>query len=104
MEETELNKINKLYNEGEITREEANKMREALEKNLKISIPSEATDRELAERQFKSIKQLESNTSTIKMWVNFWSIISIVGFVVWLLILIGVLSQFSQVRSRRDVH
>jgi|TARA_R110000851_G_scaffold137673_1_gene273709 hypothetical protein len=92
MEETELNKINKLYNEGEITREEANKMREALEKNLKISIPSEATDRELAERQFKSIKQLESNTSTIKMWVNFWSIISIVGFVVWLLILIGVLS------------
>ena len=92
MEETELNKINKLYNEGEITRDEADKMREASENNLKISIPSEATDRELAERQFKSIKQIESDTSTIKMWVNLWSIISIVGFVTWLLILIGALS------------
>ena len=86
MEETELNKINKLYNEGEITREEAHKMREASENNLKISIPSEATDRELAERQFKSIKQIESDTSTIKMWVNLCGIISIVGLVIWLLL------------------
>ena len=91
MEETELNKINKLYNEGEITREEAHKMREASENNLKISIPSisipsEATDRELAERQFKSIKQIERDTSTIKMWVNLCGIISIVGLVIWLLL------------------
>ena len=86
MEETELNKINKLYNEGEITREEADKMREAPEKNLKISILSEATDRELAERQFKSIKQIERDTSTIKMWVNLCGIISIVGLVIWLLL------------------
>ena len=105
MEVTELNIINKLYNEGEITLEEAHKMREgeltvplnklsdaAPENNLRISIPSEATDRELAERQFKSIKQIESDTSTIKMWVNLWSIISITGLVIWLFILIGVLS------------
>lgn len=40
---------------------------------------SELTDRELAEGQYKYIKQIESNTSSIKTWVLIWSIVSILG-------------------------
>jgi hypothetical protein len=39
----------------------------------------ELTDRELAEGQYKYVKMIESNTSSIKTWVVIWSIVSILG-------------------------
>ena len=42
---------------------------------------TELTERELAEGQYKYIKQIEKNTSTIKTWVLIWSVVSILGIV-----------------------
>lgn len=40
------------------------------------------SDRELAENLYKYVKQTESNTSIIKVWVIIWSVIAIFGIVV----------------------
>ena len=40
------------------------------------------SDRELAENLYKYVKQTESNTSIIKVWVIIWSVIAIIGVVI----------------------
>ena len=42
------------------------------------------SDRELAENLYKYVKQTESNTSIIKVWVIIWSVIAILGVVITL--------------------
>jgi hypothetical protein len=91
--EKELNKINKLYNDGDITREQADEMREQLKKNPQSPISSNAkliteiSERELAEGQYKFAKQTEANTSVIKLWVQIWSWVAIVSILLSLFLM-----------------
>lgn len=87
--EKELNKINKLYNDGDITRQQADEMREKLKENSISSNVKLITERELAEGQYKFAKQTEANTSVIKLWVQIWSWVAIVGILLSLILMVA---------------
>ena len=88
MAESEKEKINKLYKDGDITRNEAEEMRESIILKTKPSktLPiTEISDRELAERQYRRIRTLSDNVASIKGWIIFWSIVSILSAVLFFL-------------------
>tara|TARA_B110000027_G_scaffold121622_1_gene135955 strand:- start:59 stop:256 length:198 start_codon:yes stop_codon:yes gene_type:complete len=43
------------------------------------------SDRELAERQYRRIRTLSDNVASIKGWIIFWSIVSILSAVLFFL-------------------
>jgi len=86
-EKEKINKINKLYKDGDITRNEAEEMRESIILKTKPSktLPiTEISDRELAERQYRHIRTLSDNVASIKGWIIFWSIVSILSAVLFI--------------------
>jgi len=58
-------------------------------KNKKINFPvneiKDISDRELAERQYGRIRTLSDNVASIKGWIIFWSIVSILSAVLFFL-------------------
>ena len=58
-------------------------------KNKKLNFPvneiKDISDRELAERQYRRIRTLSDNVASIKGWIIFWSIVSILSAVLFFL-------------------
>ena len=58
-------------------------------KNKKLNFPvneiKDISDRELAERQYGRIRTLSDNVASIKGWIIFWSIVSILSAVLFFL-------------------
>ena len=90
-EKEKINQINSLYKNGDITRDEAEQMREdvILKTNnspkIQIRPITEISERELAEKQFKQIRSINDNVSKIKIWVQIWSWLTIacIMFYLW---------------------
>lgn len=111
MDKYYVDTLNEMYNNGEISlKEKDDYYQEFLirgKKNDKVlekinSSPKrehkdreltdrELTDRELQEQILQTLKLNQRDNRTIKFWVVFWSWLSIIGLVIYLITLLAIL-------------